>query len=180
MWNKLLSAALLLRRPILIALAFMAVLIVVCLILCRDFHWRSAKMTWFGLLVGLPGRDLYRLSASWARLAYTVGVAFCFTELEPPHYLLLLLLCLPFDLVKFSPLRLLFAVLNGGVLGAALFAGNLLLVYMREVHLQTGVLVMYLLLELFLCLYAAYLTLRDVQQLAMERVSGKGGVYGEA
>ncbi len=178
MWNRLLAALLMIRSPLLIALSLMAALIVLCLILCRNFSWRSPKMVLFGLLVSLQKRELYRLSVSMTRLVYTVSLAFCFTELELPHYLLLLLLCVPFDVVRFSAPRLLFSLLNGALVCTALFAGSLLLVYMQEVRVQAGVFCIYLLLELFICLYSAYLTMRDVQTLASERVH-QGGVRHE-
>ena len=174
-WDKLLTAFLLMRPQWIIALALVFVLSVVFLLCCRNFSWRSRRMSVYGLLVNLPDRDILRLAVSVARLCYAAGVAFSFSELQLPHYLMLLLLCLPFDLIRFHPLRLLFSVVNGVLLAAALFAGDMLISYIREVRPEPGIFAIYILLALFIVLYAVYLTMRDVQQLALERI-GKGGV----
>ena len=168
-WNKLVAALLLMRRSWIIALVLMAVLAVILLIFCRGFTWRSRRMGVYGLLVNLPDRDIWRLTFSLTRFCYAAGVAFSLSELTLPHYMMLLLLCLPFDLIRFSPLRLLFSLISGALLGAALFAGDMLYAYMREVRPEPGIFVIYLLLALFCTLYAAYLTTRDIRQLAWER-----------
>lgn len=178
-WDKLITALLLMRRSWIIALVLMAVLAILLLTFCRGFSWRSRRIGFYGLLVNLPDRDIWRLTASATRFCYAAGVAFSMSELTLPHYLMLLALCLPFDLIRFAPLRLAFSLLNGVLLGAALFAGDMLYAYMREIRPEPGIFVIYMLLALFCALYAAYLTARDIRQLAWERAVKGGKTHGE-
>ncbi len=165
MINYLLYPVLELKNFIILSMICMVLLTVVL------FFWMGRKKTGiksFGMLAffyPLTVRDLILLSMGILELIFVFAMLVWPADFGRVQISLLVLLCGGRAVGFLSLRRAVGEVLYGGMTAAGLAAGNMLLDYIRETGMDWYILAIYILLALFLILYALYHQVRGAEQI---------------
>lgn len=143
--------------------------LVALLILSHGIWVDRPGFRWLGLFYGLSGMDCVRLSCAWLKLCLLLSYLVAFQKLQATHYILAAVPCLLFSLsvreIRSIPTHLLGCLME--LVG--LFAVNVVCGYIWDMHPGVGFLLVYILLCLFLALYAVYLFLTELNAVSNGR-----------
>jgi hypothetical protein len=129
--------------------------------------WRKKRALVFGMLYGMTDRERIWLSGQISRQIFVVAVVCLGIRTGLPHMLLYagMFAVEAFSLPFPSPGRLLFSLLNNTVIFGAVLVTDMLYGFLRDVRDDNRILLIYVLMSLFVVLYALYFALRDLSGL---------------
>lgn len=141
----------------------------VLLVLSRGLWFDRPAFRWLGLFYGLDGWDCLRLGCAWLKFCILLSYLAAFQKLTAAHYVLFLAPALIFS-VRIRRLSELPANLLGVFMElVGLVAANVVCGYYRDLHPGAGFLLVYILISLFLALYAVYLFLTELNVISNGR-----------
>lgn len=172
MWAEILSLILDFKWLIVFTLAAGLLLALLGFLLCKNVSWVQKRIKFLGLFIGLKTRDMLWLCVAMLRCFFIMSTVVFGVELETVHICFFVLLCIAYNLLHLRVMGLLFDLLNSSIEFAALLAGNVLIGFLHEVRFDWQTMIVYVLLGLFIAVYATYFLLRDVSKL-LQRESEK-------
>jgi hypothetical protein len=154
-------------ETVLLAAVVAVLLFLLTLVFTKHMGWRKKRAFVFGMLYGMTDRERLWLSGQIVRQICIVSTVCFGVRPGVPHMILFAGLFLieaaapPFA----GPGRLCFSFANNAVVFGALFVGAMLYGFLRDVRGDARILLIYVLMGLFVSLYALYFTLRDLSVL---------------
>lgn len=145
------------------------VALAVLLVMSRGLWFDRPAFRWLGLFYGLDKGGCLRLACAWLKFCVLLTYLVAFQKLTTAHYLLFLVPALIFSV----PLHQL-TELPANLLGVfmelvGLVAANVVCGYYQDLHPGVGFLLVYILISLFLALYAVYLFLTELNVISNGR-----------
>jgi hypothetical protein len=136
------------------------------LLLSGNVNWGLKRMKVLGLLFGMPNRDVLWLAQAILREAFIVSVVVFHLRMDSAF-----IACFAgFVLIgalsyRGQPLKIVFDVINGAAMGAALLATNVMWGFLNEVRSDRSILLIYILLSVFVAVYSLYFIIKDLGDL---------------
>lgn len=145
------------------------VALAVLLVMSRGLWFDKPAFRWLGLFYGLSKGGCLRLGCAWLKLCILLSYLAAFQKLTAAHYVLFLVPALIFS-VPIHRLTELPANLLGVFMElVGLVAANVVCGYIRDLHPGAGFLLVYILVSVFLALYAIYLFLTELNAISNGR-----------
>lgn len=139
------------------------------LALSRGLWVDRPAFRWLGLFFGLGRWDCARLGCAWLKLCLLLAYLAAFQKLTAAHYVLFAAPALLFCVQPRTP-----GSIPGSLLGCVMElvgvgAANIVCGYIRDMHPGAGFVVVYVLISVFLALYAVYLFLTELNAVSNGR-----------
>lgn len=166
--------------PVMIFSALFTLLVTVLLyVLARDAWFDQLKFRVLGVFYGLGGYDCFRLAVSWTRLAMTIYYIVMFREMEPVDLVAYLIVGALYILDVRKPARIVKNIFWMAILTAGLFAVNLVCSYIGTLLVfDIKPWVIYVFMGIFMCLFALYLFLQELEEISSDRKIDPEKEYG--
>lgn len=142
----------------------------VYLISLRRFRFDGMLIRVHGLFAALTRRRMLSLSTLYLRLSF---ILWCLAGMRFDRLIyavLMLAFCALLCALDPAPKHLFAECANTVLLLAGLYAAGLLAAYMREIQFDWGIFTVYVLLAVFMTLYALYFFFRDVKLISEARL----------
>lgn len=139
------------------------------LVSLRWFGWKGAWIQIHGYFYHLTARGALRTGDLYLRVLLIV---WCVGTMNMDHIVYIVLLSgfgILSGLLAGSVRKLLSEFCNTVLLLCGIYAGGLLITYMREIRFEWSILCVYGLLGSFMILYSIYFFLRDIRAISEER-----------
>lgn len=172
MWADILSLILDFKWLIVFTLAAGLLLAMLGLLLCKNVSWAQKRIKFLGLFINLNTREILWLCIAVLRCFFVVSTVAFAVEIETVHICFFVFLCIAYNILYFRVVGLLFDLFNSTIEFVALLAGNVLIGFLHEVRFDWQTMTVYVLLALFIAVYATYFLLRDISRL-LQRESSK-------
>jgi hypothetical protein len=143
----------------------------------RHINFQQKRVKVFGILYGLKNHEMLWVTTGLLRvlfvltiLAFGIKIKATDTFLTANTVFFIALFFLH-TLLRPSAKRFFFGLLNCGAIYAALIVGNILYGFYSEVRSDWEILSVYVLLALFLFVYALYFYFKDIMELLQEKTT---------
>jgi hypothetical protein len=147
-------------------LAFALIILSFFLLFIWNIHWKQKRMRVLGLLFGMPRRNILWLSQAMIREALIISVVVFHLNMNAAFLSCFAGLVI-IGLISYrgGATKIIFDVLNGAAVAAALIVTNILWVFLHEVRSDTSILVIYILISVFVSVYNLYFGVKDLGDL---------------
>lgn len=139
------------------------------LLMSRGLWFDKRGFRWLGLFYGLGRFDSVRLGCAWVKFCLVLAYLIGFRKLETIHYLMLVVPSLIFSIQIRDPKGIPANLLSCVMELVGLIAVNIICGYIQDYNPGAGFVVVYLLISLFLGLYALYLFLTELNVISNGR-----------
>jgi hypothetical protein len=136
------------------------------ILLTGNVNWGQKRMKVLGMLFGMRNRDVLWLTQSILRETLIVSVAVFHLRMDVAF-----ITCFAGFVIigalayRGQPMKILFDVINGAAMGAALLATNVMWGFLNEVRSDKSILLIYILLSIFVSVYSLYFIIKDLGDL---------------
>ena len=145
------------------------VMLVVAVIQTRGLWVNQKRFKWLGLLFCLKGRECVRLACAWIKFVIVLAFLALFENMNAAAYLMVavpgLIYALEFAKPRRIPARLMWLLLE--LLG--LMSTNLICGFYRDTGASLGFIIIYIVMAVFMALFACYLFLTELQEISQGR-----------
>jgi hypothetical protein len=148
------------------ALGFALIILSFFLLFIWNINWKQRRMRALGLLFSMSRRRLLWMAQTILREAFIISVVVFRLQMNAAlisFFAGLVIIGLLTSGGK--PMKLVFDLLNGAAMAAALIVTNILWAFMLEVRYDVSILVIYILISVFVSLYALYFGVKDLGDL---------------
>ncbi len=135
----------------------------------RRFRWDGKSIRLHGFFTDLSERDRIRVSCLYLRLVMVVYAVVTMTVGRPVYPVMLICFGVILGLLGCRVRKIVEEAGNTLLMLGGLYAGGLLLAYMREIRFENSIFAVYVLAGLFMVLYTAYFFLRDIKNISEGR-----------
>jgi len=167
--------------PVMLFCLGVTIIIVGVLFIAARTVWvDEARFRLLGIFYGLNGYDCYRLSLSWVRLLMTVFFVVAFRSLDldsnlahilrSPQFSAYLLVGILYVVDFKRPKMIVKNLLWFLAVSCGLFATSIICGYMQSLAgVSIGVTLIYISMSIFMCLFALYLFLMEIETISKDR-----------
>lgn len=175
MLESVLKVVLEFRYLLIMGVILGGVMIVFGVSMTANLEWTQKRMKVFGVFYNLSNREALWLSAGLLRVLFVAMIACFMVRMEPVHTAFYIALFAAYNALLFEPKRMLFDLLNSGVIYAALLVSNILMGFYRDVSGDARVMAVYVLLAIFVCIYSLYFYVKGIADLCQYKTQPLGG-----
>lgn len=155
--------------------SMVAVVLVTCFVLpvalylAKGLWVDQVNFTWFGIFYGLQWKDCVRLSSCWIKMIVMIVFVVQFQKLTLIHYVCFLAVGVLYALDFKAPLRTVGHLFWVAVEVIAVATVNIICGYILDVNAGLVFILMYVLLGMFVALFAVYSFITEVNEISSGR-----------
>lgn len=135
----------------------------------RKFNYRDGSDTFIYYLYQMRRREILNLAASFLEALFVLSCILFQKDIELEQLAMLAVFGLVIVVTNIQVKTVIIEILNVLLLSAALICGNIMFRYLLEIRMDGMVLAMYIVLNLFMITYTAYMCLQHMLDLKSRR-----------
>lgn len=135
----------------------------------RKFNYRGGSDTFIYYLYQMRRREILNLAASFLEALFVLSCILFQKDIELEQLAMLAVFGLVIVVTNIQVKTVIIEILNVLLLSAALICGNIMFRYLLEIRMDGMVLAMYIVLNLFMITYTAYMCLQHMLDLKSRR-----------